>query len=100
MIKYLIPVGLGLSLLAAGPALSASKDGDLNVPRDQWLPLSEITEKLTALGYTVEEIESEDGAYEVEMVDKNGVRSEARIHPATAEILQSEKDDEDEDDDD
>ena len=101
MRKYLIPAAAGLSLLAALPALSSASegtDGDrLGVPRDQWLPLSEIADKLTALGYTVEEIESEDGAYEVEMVDKNGVRSEARVHPATAEILPDEEEDDDDD---
>ena len=101
MRKYLIPAALGLSL-AAVPVVSLASEGaekDLGVPRDQWLPLSEIAEKLTALGYTVEEIEIEDGAYEVEMVDKNGARSEARVHPVTAEILPDDDEDEDEDDD-
>jgi hypothetical protein len=32
-------------------------------------------------------IESDDGAYEVEMVDKNGIRIDTHVYPATAEIL-------------
>ena len=59
----------------------------LNVPRDQWLPPAKIAEKLGEQGYKVTEIESDDGAYEVEMVDKNGVRIETHVHPATAELL-------------
>ncbi|HUW73248.1 MAG TPA: PepSY domain-containing protein [Methyloceanibacter sp.] len=89
MRKYLIPTLLGLSALAAVPALAVADWNDgkrLNVPRDQWLPPSEITEKLSAQGYKVYEIETDDGAYEVEMT-KNGTRMEVHVHPATAEIL-------------
>lgn len=96
MRKYLIPAAALLSL-AALPTLSAASEeagGDrLSVPRDQWLPISDVAEKLTAQGYTVTEIETEDDAYEVEMVDKNGVHSEARVHPASGEILPHTDDD-------
>ncbi len=103
MRKYLLPATLGLSLLAAGPVVASEMDEDgdrAGVPRDQWLPLSDIADKLSALGYTVTEIETEDGAYEVEMVDKNGVHGEARVHPVTAEILPDDDDDDYDDDDD
>ncbi|MCZ7593524.1 MAG: PepSY domain-containing protein [Hyphomicrobium sp.] len=57
------------------------------MPREQWLTPTQITEKLTAAGYKVTEIETDDGAYEVELVDKNGVRVEGYVHPATGELL-------------
>lgn len=89
MRKYLIPTVIGVSLLAAAPALAIDDWGGgnhLNVPRDQWLSPAEIADKLSAQGYEVYEIETDDGAYEVEMA-KNGTRMEVHVHPATAEIL-------------
>jgi hypothetical protein len=90
MQKYLIISALALSLGAAQPALALDdlfEGNRLNVPRDQWLSPTQITEKLQQQGYKVREIEADDGTYEVEMVDKNGVQIEANVHPATAEIL-------------
>ena len=49
----------------------------------QWLSPTQIAEKLGAKGYKVVEIEADDGAYEVEMTDKNGVRIESHVHPKT-----------------
>lgn len=89
MRNYLIPAVLGISFLAAAPLVAlADWDGGkrLNVPRDQWLAPAEIADKLAAQGYKVHEIETDDGAYEVEMT-KNGTRMEVHVHPATAEIL-------------
>lgn len=71
---------IGTSVAVADPV------NRLNVPRDQWLAPAQITEKLSAQGYKVLEIESDDGAYEVEMI-KDGVRLDTHVHPATAEIM-------------
>lgn len=90
MRNYLIPTALGLFLIATAPAFAIEdwfKGNRLNVPRDQWLSPSEVVDKLSAKGYKVREIEADDGAYEVEMVDKNGTRIEIHVHPATAELL-------------
>ena len=68
--------------------LTPASAGDrLNVPADQWLSPSQLTEKLTAQGYKVHKIETDDGTYEVDLTDKNGVLIEAHVHPATGEIL-------------
>lgn len=79
------------SVLAALAATSALADDGasnrLNVPRDQWVSPSRIAEKLAAQGYKVHKIETDDGAYEVDMTDKNGVLIEAHVHPATGELL-------------
>lgn len=81
-----------LLLAAAGLALSASvafadAANRLNVPRGEWLSVAQVTEKLQAQGYTVREIESDDGAYEVELTSKDGLRIETHVHPATGEIM-------------
>jgi hypothetical protein len=80
-------------------------EGRLNVPHDKWLSPGQISEKLDQKGYRVTEIEVDDGAYEVEMTDKNGVRIEAHVHPETGELLLGYDDDrrryhDDDDDDD
>lgn len=59
----------------------------LNVPHSEWLGPSEMAEKLTSQGYKVHKIESDDGAYEVDATDKNGVYMEVHVHPTTGEIL-------------
>lgn len=90
MRAYLIFAALALCLGTAQPTLALDdffESGRLNVPRDQWLPPSEIAKKLGEKGYKVHEIEADDGAYEVEMVGKDGMRIEAHVHPATAELL-------------
>ena len=91
MRNYLILSLLGLFLFAAATPAWAIEDwisgNRLNVPRDQWLSPTEVVNKLSAQGYKVQEIEADDGAYEVEMVDKNGTRIETHVHPATAELL-------------
>lgn len=82
-------IALGLAVAAPGAAMAGddSLKGRLSVPADQWLSPSEIAAKLGEKGYRVVEIESDDGAYEVEMMDKNGVKIEAHVHPATGELL-------------
>ena len=74
------------AILFAAASASAGPNR-INVPANQWLSHSEVIEKLSAQGYTVREIEADDGVYEVEMTGKNGVRIESHVHPATGKIL-------------
>ena len=85
----LLAVALSLAIAAPTGALAVDDffKTRLNVPADQWMSPSQIAEKLSEKGYRVIEIESDDGVYEVEMVDKNGTRIEAHVHPATAELI-------------
>lgn len=78
---------LALSLIAAAAPAFADPNVRLNVPRNEWLSPTQISEKLSAQGYKVTEIEVDDGAYEVDLIDKNGTRIEAHVHPATGDIL-------------
>lgn len=89
MRSYLaIPV-LALSLAAITPALADDdyRGNRLNVPSAQWLSQTEIRDKLEAKGWKIREIESDDGAYEIEAFDDKGVKHEFHVHPATGEIL-------------
>ena len=66
MRNYLILSAVGLSMLAAAPALAADdwKSGNrLNVPKAEWLSPVQIGEKMAAQGFKVTEIEADDGAY-------------------------------------
>lgn len=87
MLAMLTALVLALSLLANVAPARADDDVRLNVPQEQWLSPAQISEKLTAKGYKVTEIETDDGTYEVDLVDKNGTRIEAHVHPATGELL-------------
>lgn len=79
---FLATIGLSAPVLAGDDDRSR-----LGVPAAQWLSVGEIKDKLAAAGYAVREIETDDGAYEVEATDKDGVRMEFHVHPATGEIL-------------
>jgi hypothetical protein len=59
----------------------------INVPAAQWLSTSDVIQKLSAQGYKVTEIEADDGVYEFDAIDANGVRIEGHAHPATGEVL-------------
>jgi len=60
---------------------------ELERVRDNPLALRDFLKRMPK-GYTVNEIEVDDGAYEVELIDKrNGTRIEAHVHPATGELL-------------
>ena len=91
MQKISLLAAIVLGLAVAAPTASFAIDdmfkSRLNVPADQWLSPSEAAEKLATQGYKVLEIEADDGAYEVEMLDKNGVKVDTHVHPATAELM-------------
>lgn len=46
-----------------------------------------MAEKLASQGYKVHKIEADNGAYEVDMTDRNGVLMEVYVHPATGDVL-------------
>lgn len=85
--KKLLTVSV-LSFALAAPAFAGDDYvGRLNVPREQWLSVPDVVQKLEAQGYKVHEIEADDGAYEFEATTASGVRVEAHAHPATGDVL-------------
>ena len=85
MQKTSLFAAIALSLAVAAPTASFAIDdmfkSRLNVPADQWLPPFEIADKLSPQGYEVLEIDSDDGAYEGEMLDKNRVKVDTLYIP-------------------
>jgi hypothetical protein len=103
MRTLLIAGGVGLMALAgvsAWPVLAsddARTTGDeavaaRGVPAEDWMPASAVARKLEGQGYTVREIEREDGAYEVEVTDADGVRMEVSLDPRTGDVLRRDDD--------
>lgn len=94
MIKYLIAPVLAFGVAAGAGIAIASDDGPkVDVPKEQWMTVAEIAEKLASEGYDVREIEIEDGAYEISARDQDGKRFKAYLHPGTGEVLESKSDD-------
>jgi|RhiMetdeSRZDD1v2_1073273.scaffolds.fasta_scaffold421803_3 hypothetical protein len=95
--KLILPAILLTAAIGIPAAVLAGDDdfrsNRLNVPQDRWLSPTQVTEKLDQKGYKVTEIEIDDGSYEVEMTDRNGVRVEGRVHPETGELLLGYNDD-------
>jgi hypothetical protein len=77
----------------AGAALASEDYARIDAPRDQWMSVDQITQKMTAEGYKVRRVKVEDGAYEVYALDANGKRVEAIVHPVTGQILGNDQDD-------
>jgi hypothetical protein len=91
--KMLLVAAAALGLLAS-PAL-AEDDDDCGVTADAATkPTSEIIRMVEANGYSqIEDVERDDGCYEVEARDAKGQQVELRVHPSTGEILKTESDD-------
>lgn len=103
MRTLLIAAGVGLIGLAGVSAWPVLASGDRattgddaaaapSVPADEWMSVSAVARKLEGQGYSVREIERDDGAYEVEMTDANGRRLEAHVDPRTGDILRRDDD--------
>jgi hypothetical protein len=59
----------------------------LNIPPDKWLPVSEVIQKLSTQGYKVTKIEADDGVYEFDATNADGVRIEGHANPQTGDVL-------------
>jgi hypothetical protein len=79
----------------ATPAFAGDDDDNRcgNVPRSQWMSLSQIEARATEKGYTIRKIEIDDGCYEVHGRDASGNQVEVYLHPVSAEVMKVERDD-------
>lgn len=78
---------LTIAALAALPAATALADDDCHVPRAAWQPQEAALRAATDLGWRVEEIEPDDGCWEVEGTDAQGRRIKAKLDPATLQVV-------------
>lgn len=80
------PAGLALAglaaagIVAAGPAFASE---GCTAPVAQWQPREALQQKLTAEGWEVRRIKTDDGCYEVYAIDAEGRRVEAYFDPQT-----------------
>lgn len=86
MRKYPTPA---LALLLAVLALPAVAEERCNVAQANWRPAEELTAELTAKGWKVSNVKTEDGCYEVYGHDETGKKVEIFFDPATFQAVGS-----------
>ena len=86
--KKMLPILTLVALLPAGILLA--DDGECHVPADQWQTHEAVMAMAAAQGWTVREFEIDDNCYEIEARDKDGQWFEAKLDPATLEIVKME----------
>jgi hypothetical protein len=89
----------GLALIAMGATIAVASS-DLapgckqSAGAEPALSIEQLGARLTALGYTrVQEIEREDGCFEVEATDSDNREMELLVHAITGEVLKAEAED-------
>lgn len=88
MIASLILTG-ALATASGLPATALAGESRLVPAGDRpWLTIPQVHERLQAAGYrNIEQIERENGSYEVRATDSNGSRSKLYVNPQTGELL-------------
>ncbi|GAB4273275.1 MAG: PepSY domain-containing protein [Pararhodobacter sp.] len=82
-----------VTVVSAGAALA--DDDRCRAPRDQWQPREAVMQMAAENGWTVRHIEIDDGCYEIKGRDGDGREIEAKIDPASLQIVEMEFEDDD-----
>jgi len=96
MRKLMILPALALAAITAMAGAAAAGDdvrADAPHQRDRWMSVQQVTDMLTSQGYTVRDVEIDDGLFEIEARDRDGKWIEAKIHPVSGEVLHKKLDD-------
>ena len=78
---------IAAACLAALPATAALAEDDCHAPRAAWQPREAAMQAASRLGWRVEEIEADDGCWEIEGRDAEGRRIKAKLDPATLNVV-------------
>ena len=78
---------IAAACLAALPATAALADDDCHASRAAWQPREAAMQAASRLGWRVEEIEADDGCWEIEGRDAEGRRIKAKLDPATLNVV-------------
>jgi hypothetical protein len=78
---------LTATLILGCLAFSAAASDKCDVPKEQWRSTDELKAELESQGWSISNIKTEDGCYEVYAKDSEGKRIEAFVDPATFEIV-------------
>lgn len=84
-----------IAFLPAGAALA--DDDECSAPRDRWQPRAAVMQLAEQNGWTVRDVETDDGCYEIEGRDSNGRQIEVKLDPATLRVIELDYDDDDDD---
>ena len=87
MTRALILPALALSLALPALVAPGTARADDDRPGPGWMPMHEIAASLAKQGYTVTQMDIDDGVYEVEVNDAQGREREADVDPLTGKIL-------------
>ncbi|MFH1804232.1 MAG: PepSY domain-containing protein [Pseudomonadota bacterium] len=71
---------------------AAARHARCDVPMDQWQPREALQQKLEDDGWQIHKIKTEDGCYEVDAVNPDGIRLEAYFDPQTFDLIPSKED--------
>ncbi|MFB9148841.1 PepSY domain-containing protein [Roseovarius ramblicola] len=92
---------IALSVIALLPAgVAVADDDDCVAPRGQWKSREAAMQAAEQHGWTVRRFKIDDGCYEIEGRDSTGREIEAKLDPATLQMVEMEYEDDEEDDDD
>jgi hypothetical protein len=93
-----------VAMAGSVPALADDRDDDrCRAGSTGWMSIAEVNEKAQAAGYTVFEIERDDGCYEIKGTGQDGGWVKLKMHPSTGDVVQvrnRSRDDDGRDDDD
>jgi hypothetical protein len=85
MMKNKLATAVITSCLISGTALA---DDDCTDPVADWQPKERLRQMMVEHGWDVKRIKVDDECYEVKGLDRNGHEVEAKVSPATLNILQ------------
>lgn len=83
-------VATSLAFLTVISTAAASGD-DVSCGQDkgQWMSKEQVSAKVTEMGYNVRRVKTEDGCYELYVLDKDGNKSELYMNPVTGDIVKT-----------
>lgn len=80
LFPVLLAAPLAASLILTLPARAETR---CDVPQDKWRPVEALKAELTAKGWKISNVKTEDGCYEVYGHDQTGKRVEIYFDPAS-----------------
>lgn len=84
MWKRVLAVLLGLNF---GVISMAVADDDCHVPLDRWLAPGAVVDKADERGWKIDKLKIDDGCYEIRGRDAQGRRFEAKLDPASLDVV-------------
>ena len=78
---------LTMAICAAVLATAAWADDDCSVPMADWQPRTAVEALAATEGWTIRRLHVDDGCYEIDGWERNGVEVEVTLDPATLAVV-------------